>query len=109
MNSRSSAPCQRCSGTILTSGGARQKRQTGRFPAVGPNQEHALQIAITGASGLIGSALTRRLSPEHRITPLVRKPPGAGEIRWDPEAGTLDPAALAGVEAVIHLAGEDIA
>lgn len=68
-----------------------------------------LHVAITGASGLIGSALIPALrAGGHRITRLVRHRPGAGEIGWDPAAGRLDPADLAGVHAVVHLAGENI-
>ncbi|HEU5039570.1 MAG TPA: TIGR01777 family oxidoreductase [Gemmatimonadales bacterium] len=68
-----------------------------------------LHVAITGASGLLGSALTAFLTTGgHRVTAISR---GArpGAVSWDPEAGKLDPAALAGVDAVIHLAGETIA
>jgi uncharacterized protein (TIGR01777 family) len=65
---------------------------------------------MTGASGLIGSALSRRLEADgHRVTRLVRRPARAGEISWDPVAGRLEPGQLEGVDAVIHLAGENIA
>ena len=67
-------------------------------------------IAITGATGLIGSALARSLRADgHTVRPLVRRPtddPGA--IRWDPAAGTIDAEALVGVDAVVHLAGAGI-
>ena len=67
-------------------------------------------IAITGASGLIGSALSRALLRDgYEVHPLVRTPHGApGEIPWDPAAGQIDGAALEGFDAVIHLAGENI-
>lgn len=69
-----------------------------------------MQVAITGASGLIGTALARSLrSDGHAVRPLVRRPsddPGA--IRWDPADGTIDAAALEGVDAVVHLAGAGI-
>ncbi|HEX6236924.1 MAG TPA: TIGR01777 family oxidoreductase [Acidimicrobiales bacterium] len=69
-----------------------------------------MQVAVTGSSGLIGSALTRSLrSDGHAVRPLVRRPsddPGA--IRWDPADGTIDAAALGGVDAVVHLAGAGI-
>jgi uncharacterized protein len=69
-----------------------------------------VQVAITGASGLIGTALARSLRGDgHAVRPLVRRPsddPGA--IRWDPAAGTIDAAALEGVDAVVHLAGAGI-
>lgn len=68
-----------------------------------------LNIAVSGASGLIGSALTQRLAElGHHVSPLVRRTAGPGEIRWDPEAGLLDPADLEGVDAAIHLAGENV-
>jgi uncharacterized protein len=70
-----------------------------------------MQVVVTGSSGLIGSALVSSLERAgHRVLRLVRRPPrGALEAHWDPAAGTLDPAPLEGVEAVIHLAGESIA
>ncbi len=69
-----------------------------------------MKIAITGASGLIGSRLVRRLeSGGHSVLKLVRREPGAGEARWDVGSGLHDPSALLGVEAAVHLAGESIA
>jgi hypothetical protein len=72
-----------------------------------------MKIAISGASGLIGSALVTELgSAGHDIVKLVRSAPrSAGELRWDPmaDSGGLDPAALSGVDAVIHLSGAPIA
>ncbi len=66
-----------------------------------------MKILLSGASGLIGSALTPLLTQKgHSVTPLSRKGPG---VVWDPEKGPLDTAALEGFEAVIHLAGESIA
>jgi uncharacterized protein len=68
-----------------------------------------VNVVLSGASGLIGSALARRLIGDgHRATPLVRREARADEIRWDPNAGTLDPKALEGVDAVVHLAGENV-
>lgn len=55
---------------------------------------------------MLGRALSAR---GHQVTPLVRREPGPGEIRWDPARSGLDPEALRGVEAVVHLAGENIA
>lgn len=73
--------------------------------------ERAGAVLVSGASGLIGTAL--RASAAARGVPvrvLVRRPPaGPAEFRWDPEAGLLPPAALAGCDAVIHLAGEKVA
>jgi len=69
-----------------------------------------LHVAISGASGLIGTMLRKSLAGAgHRVTALVRRPPGPGEIRWDPAGGGLDPALLRGVNAVVHLAGENLA
>jgi uncharacterized protein (TIGR01777 family) len=69
-----------------------------------------VQIAITGSSGLIGSALVSALRADgHTVLRLVRRAPtGADEVRWDPAARSLDPAALAGVDAVVNLAGVGI-
>ncbi|HEX5042938.1 MAG TPA: TIGR01777 family oxidoreductase [Candidatus Polarisedimenticolaceae bacterium] len=65
------------------------------------------RIAITGASGLIGSALVPFLTTAgHRVDRIVRG--GGPGIPWDPRAGTMDSAALDGVDAVVHLAGENI-
>src|SRR5215216_3578350 len=69
-------------------------------------------IAITGSSGLVGSALIHALEADgHLIRPVVRRAPkqGADEIRWDPDRGTIDAAEFANVDAVVHLAGENIA
>ncbi|MEX0653687.1 MAG: TIGR01777 family oxidoreductase [Phycisphaeraceae bacterium] len=67
-------------------------------------------IAITGASGLIGSALTPLLTTAgYTVKHLVRREPReAHEIRWSPDAGDIDAAALAGVDAVVNLAGEPV-
>jgi len=68
------------------------------------------RIAITGASGLIGSSLVGHLKSEgHTVQRLVRRKSAApDEISWDPAAGTVDLAALEGVNAVIHLAGAGV-
>jgi len=68
------------------------------------------RIAITGASGLIGTALIGHLKSEgHTVQRLVRRPVvSADEIQWDPAAGTVDLNALEGVDAVIHLAGANV-
>lgn len=70
-----------------------------------------LRIAVTGASGLVGKALVQFLScGGHEVLPLVRRKPGEGEraIYWDPQKGEIDKTALEGLDAVIHLAGENI-
>jgi uncharacterized protein len=73
-----------------------------------------VEVAITGASGLIGSALSRALRDDgHIVRPLVR-PASTGQragpdaIGWDPVAGTIEAAALEGIDAVVHLAGAGI-
>ena len=67
-------------------------------------------VAVTGASGLIGTALTRRLRAEgHQVLRLTRsRPTGADQAQWDPAAGQLDPDALAKADAVVHLAAKNI-
>lgn len=68
------------------------------------------RIAITGASGLIGSALVGHLKSEgHTVQRLVRRATvSSDEIRWDPKTGYVDIEALRGVDAVIHLAGAGV-
>lgn len=68
-----------------------------------------LTVAISGASGLVGEALSALLTTGgHTVRPLVRRAPKDGEIRWDPAGGAIDAEALEGVDAVVHLAGEPI-
>jgi len=68
------------------------------------------RVAITGSTGLIGSALVGHLRSEgHTVQRLVRRKAAApDEITWDPKNGTIDIAALDGVDAVIHLAGANV-
>lgn len=70
-----------------------------------------MKIAISGASGLVGSTLATELEGDgHGVHPLVRRPArGDREISWDPKAGELDGSALEGLDAVVHLAGESVA
>jgi uncharacterized protein len=72
-----------------------------------------MRVAITGSSGLIGTALAEALLRDgQQVVRLVRHPPRQpGEVRWDPQAadGGLDPAAFDGVDAVVHLSGAPIA
>jgi uncharacterized protein len=72
-----------------------------------------VRVAITAATGLIGSTLTESLRVDGvDVLRLVRRPPAApGEVRWDPAAadGGLDPAALDGADAVVHLSGAPVA
>jgi uncharacterized protein (TIGR01777 family) len=71
-----------------------------------------LRVAVTGATGLVGSALVLALrAAGHRVDRVSRRPPAPGttDIQWDPMRGRLDPRALEGVDAVVHLAGESVA
>ena len=67
-------------------------------------------VAVTGASGLIGTAVVRRLQAEgHQVLRLTRsRPSGPDQVQWDPMAGRLDPDALAKADAVVHLAARNI-
>jgi uncharacterized protein (TIGR01777 family) len=69
-----------------------------------------VRIAITGASGFIGTALRRSLEADgHTVVSISRSAGGPGTVRWDPAAGQLDAGALEGLDGVVHLAGEGIA
>ncbi|HMG39796.1 MAG TPA: TIGR01777 family oxidoreductase [Acidimicrobiales bacterium] len=71
-----------------------------------------MRFAISGASGLIGSALVESLRGEgHDVLRLVRSPAdsaGADAVAWDPAGGTIDAAALEGLDGVVHLAGAGV-
>ena len=66
------------------------------------------RIAITGASGFIGSALGRFLTTDGHAVVRIGRGEGS-DARWDPSRGQLDESALDGVDAVVHLAGATIA
>lgn len=68
-------------------------------------------IAISGARGLVGDALTAELLKSgHKVVPMVRTSSGAAtEIVWDIQRGVVNPDRLKGIDTVIHLAGESIA
>ncbi len=70
-----------------------------------------MKIAVTGASGLIGSALLPALrAAGHDVLTLVRRDPARpDEVRWDPAEGLLEASALRGVDAAVHLAGAGVA
>ena len=75
-----------------------------RFPGRPP-----IHVAITGATGLLGSALGPFLTTGgHRVTPVTRRPGLPGAIRWDPASGAQDPSDFEGLDAVVHLAGENV-
>lgn len=69
-----------------------------------------MHLVLAGSHGLIGTALVARLRRDgHTVHRLVRRATSTpGEIPWDPRAGRLDPSALAGVDAVVNLAGAGV-
>src|SRR5580693_5889265 len=79
-----------------------------------------MKVAVTGSSGLIGTALTASLRADgHQVVRLVRRPPRADgerdasdkaitEVRWDPRAADAGDPALPGLDAVVHLAGAGV-
>lgn len=69
-----------------------------------------MRIAIAGSSGFLGTHLVADLTGAGReVVRLVRRPPrGPSEVRWDPRAGSLDPAVLSTVDAVVNLAGANV-
>ena len=70
-----------------------------------------MRIAVAGSSGFIGSALVPALEAAgHEVVRLVRREASASnELRWDPEAGSLDAQTLGPVDAYVNLAGAPIA
>ncbi len=70
-----------------------------------------MKILITGSTGLIGTKLSSFLveKKDHVMHMVRTAPAGTGDIHWDPSAGVIDTGALEGLDAVIHLAGENIA
>lgn len=71
-----------------------------------------MRIAVSGSSGLVGKALVTALeSANHEVVRLLRgvQTTSDGEVSWDPQAGRLEPAAIAGCDAVINLNGSSIA
>ena len=71
-----------------------------------------MKILVSGSHGLVGKALTHSLTDDgHEVVRLVRREPdvGSAEVEWYPDEGRIDAAYLEGIEAVIHLAGDNIA
>lgn len=66
------------------------------------------RILVTGASGLIGSALTARLEERGDVVIPVGRRPGKGGVAWDLEKGCFETEPLADIDAIVHLAGEPI-
>jgi uncharacterized protein (TIGR01777 family) len=68
-----------------------------------------MKVAVTGSHGLIARHLIPALAERgHDVVRVVRGEAAGPDISWDPTAGRLDPADLAGVDAVVHLAGAGI-
>ncbi len=87
-----------------TAGDLRRHREDG--------SSRSLTVVVTGASGLVGTALKAFLKTGgHEVRTLVRREPdrNAGEFRWNPDAGSIDATVLDGADAVVHLAGAGIA
>lgn len=71
-----------------------------------------MRVLISGSTGFVGEALVQRLSATgHEPVRLVRAaaPDSLPSVRWDPAKRSIDPSALDGIDAVVHLAGESIA
>ena len=68
-----------------------------------------MKIIISGASGLIGKPLVKKLSLSgHEVVQLVRRTPNSNESRWNPATGQIDASVIDGADAVIHLSGAGI-
>ncbi|MGK0185770.1 MAG: hypothetical protein ACI9R3_001551 [Verrucomicrobiales bacterium] len=70
----------------------------------------SLTILVTGATGMVGTALESYLRMRgHQIRRVTRSPTRSTDVRWDPAKGELDLQADAKIDAVVHLAGENVA
>ncbi|CAN5684199.1 hypothetical protein BH24ACT22_BH24ACT22_13360 [soil metagenome] len=69
-----------------------------------------MRILVSGATGLVGSALSKELEDKgHSVTVLSRSKPSSDDtVRWDPSRGQIDASRLEGLDMVVHLAGENI-
>lgn len=69
-----------------------------------------MKVAITGASGLVGTALTKSLEADDvTVVAVTRRPKKDDDIVWSPIEGKIDTDAFEGLDVVVHLAGENIA
>jgi uncharacterized protein (TIGR01777 family) len=84
---------------------------TAAVPPRDSTNDATMSVAISGSSGLIGSALARSLESQgHRVLRIVRRDArGASEISWRPERGEIDAQRLDGVDVIVNLAGENLA
>lgn len=74
------------------------------------SENSTMRIAVTGSTGLVGSALVPFLTTGgHEVVRIVRKRTSEEDSSWTPEAGLIDTERLEGLDAVVHLAGENIA
>ena len=70
----------------------------------------SLNVLVAGASGFLGTHLTQVLEARgHTVTPLVRREPEAGQVRWDPETGEVPREAIEAADVVVNLAGSPTA
>lgn len=113
-------PCGRFGAWL---GGALVRRKLGRMfryrhqitaGDLGLHQKYSggqfMKIAITGSTGLVGLALVPFLTTGgHHVTRIVRTSTTEGDAVWNPGTGQIDAARLEGLDAVVHLAGENIA
>ena len=67
-----------------------------------------MKVLISGATGMIGSALSRELMDGGNLVTRLTRSPGSEDVGWDPSRGEIDASRLAGHDAVVHLAGESI-
>lgn len=87
----------------------RQDRTRADLAAHSHYEEHRMKVAITGASGMIGRALTAFLTTGgHEVLPMVRRTAAPGEVAWDPDRGLVEVEKLRGVDAVVHLAADPL-
>lgn len=69
-----------------------------------------MKVLISGATGMLGSSLSRSLTDDgHEVVRLTRSPKSSADVGWDPDRGALDASKLGGIDAAVHLAGESIA
>jgi uncharacterized protein (TIGR01777 family) len=75
------------------------------------SRDSALRFVVSGATGLVGEALIGSLTGGgHEVVRLVRTSPArAGDVRWAPHAGELDPTVIEGADVVVNLSGENVA